>query len=551
MYRYTPMDARFVRARVAEFRGQVERRLAGTLSEDELRPLRLMNGLYLQRHAYMLRVAIPYGLLRSEQVRKLAFVAERYDRGYAHFTTRQNVQLNWIKLEETPDLLDHLADVEMHAIQTSGNCVRNITTDPLAGVAADELLDPRPWCEALRQYSTLHPEFMYLPRKFKIAITGATTDRAAVAIHDIGVRAARNEAGEVGWQILVGGGLGRTPRIGQVLAPWVPLDELQAWCEATLRVYNLHGRRDNKFKARIKILVGELGIERFREEVLAELAEIPDRHLDMARIGAIAAQFDDVVWDPGARDYAAHLDRAASDPDFARWLTRNVQAHRVPGHNAVHVSLKRRGVPTGDVTSAELVALADLMDRTNQGYVQATYDQNLVLQYVRNEDLEVVFDALDVLGLATPNIGTIQDLICCPGLDFCSLANASSIPVSKAIIERFADLDEAYEIGHVAIKMSGCINACGHHHTGHIGLLGIDKQGEEFYQLQIGGSAGTHDGDAPSLGLVLGPAIAQGDVVQAIDRLVDCYLDRRTGGETFLEAVRRLGPQPFKEAVYA
>ncbi|GMV39178.1 MAG: sulfite reductase [Myxococcales bacterium] len=551
MYRYSPMDARFVRERVEEFRGQVARRLAGQLSEDELRPLRLMNGLYLQRHAYMLRIAIPYGLLNSDQVRKLGWIAEQYDRGYGHFTTRQNLQLNWIKLEEAPDILGHLADVEMHAIQTSGNCVRNITSDPFAGIAGDELLDPRPWCEVLRQYSTLHPEFMYLPRKFKIAISGSATDRAATSIHDIGVRAVRNADGELGWRILAGGGLGRTPRLAQVVTEWAPLDELIAWCEAILRVYNLHGRRDNKFKARIKILVGEIGIERFREEVAAELEQIPDRKMDMDRVREVAASFDDVVWDPLAAESSAHAERAATDRPFARWLERNVKPHKVPGYNAVYASLKRQGVPTGDLFAAEFDAVADLMDRFNQGYISATYEQNLLFQYIRNEDLGALYDGLAAVGLATPNIGTIQDIICCPGLDFCSLANASSIPVSKALIERFADLDEAYELGPLDIKMSGCINACGHHHVGHIGLLGIDKQGEEYYQIQLGGSPGTDDGDPASLGAVLGPAVAQDDVVTAVDRIVDCFVEQRDGTETFLQVVRRVGLQPFKEAVYA
>lgn len=551
MYRYSPMDARFVRERVEEFRGQVARRLAGQLSEDELRPLRLMNGLYLQRHAYMLRIAIPYGLLNSDQVRKLGWIAEQYDRGYGHFTTRQNLQLNWIKLEEAPDILGHLADVEMHAIQTSGNCVRNITSDPFAGIAGDELLDPRPWCEVLRQYSTLHPEFMYLPRKFKIAISGSATDRAATSIHDIGVRAVRNADGELGWRILAGGGLGRTPRLAQVVTEWAPLDELIAWCEAILRVYNLHGRRDNKFKARIKILVGEIGIERFREEVAAELEQIPDRKMDMDRVREVAASFDDVVWDPLAAESSAHAERAATDRPFARWLERNVKPHKVPGYNAVYASLKRQGVPTGDLFAAEFDAVADLMDRFNQGYISATYEQNLLFQYIRNEDLGALYDGLAAVGLATPNIGTIQDIICCPGLDFCSLANASSIPVSKALIERFADLDEAYELGPLEIKMSGCINACGHHHVGHIGLLGIDKQGEEYYQIQLGGSPGTDDGDPASLGAVLGPAVAQDDVVTAVDRIVDCFVEQRDGTETFLQVVRRVGLQPFKEAVYA
>jgi sulfite reductase (NADPH) hemoprotein beta-component len=509
-----------------------------------------MNGLYMQRHAYMLRIAIPYGLLRSEQVRKLAFITERYDRGYGHVTTRQNLQLNWIKLEEAPDILRHLADVEMHAIQTSGNCVRNVTSDPFAGIASDELIDPRPWCELLRQYSTLHPEFLYLPRKFKIAISGSREDRAATSIHDIGLRAVLAPDGSVAWRVYAGGGLGRTPRIGQVVRDFLPLDEVTSYCEAILRVYNLYGRRDNKFKARIKILVGELGLERFRAEVEAEYALVAHRKVDMEQVRSIAAQFDDVVYDPYAAEHVGHQERHKRDLAFARWMTQNVAPHKVPGYNAVYLSLKRKGVPTGDLFTHELYKVADLMDRYNQGYCSTTYSQNLLFQYVKNEDLPALYDELSELGLATPNIGTIHDIICCPGLDFCSLANAVSIPVSKAIIDRFADLDEAYDVGPLEIKMSGCINACGHHHVGHIGILGIDKHGESFYQLEIGGSPGTTDDDPPSVGTVLGAAVAQDDVVTAIDRIVEVYVARRSGTETFIETVRRLGVQPFKEAVY-
>ncbi|NUN14098.1 MAG: nitrite/sulfite reductase [Myxococcales bacterium] len=551
MYRYNEIDQTIVNQRVNEFRNQVARRLAGELSEDEFRPLRLMNGLYLQRHAYMLRISIPYGVLNSTQMRKLGFLSERYDRGFGHFTTRQNLQFNWIKLEEMPDILQHLADVEMHALQTSGNCVRNITSDPLAGIAADEIVDVRPYCEVLRQHFTLHPEFLYLPRKFKFAVSGAQEDRAAIAIHDIGVRAVRKD-GKLGFVVMAGGGLGRTPRIGQVVNGFVAPEDLIAYCEAILRVYNLHGRRDNKFKARIKILVGELGIAEFREQVEAEFALIRDRlKLDLSRIDTIAKSFEDVTFEPDAATWVHHLERAKTDLGFARWLKYNTRSHRVPGYNVVYLSLKRRGVPPGDLFTPEFYAIADLMDQYNQGYCSTTYNQNLLLQYIRNADLEPLYDALTALNLATPNIGTINDVICCPGLDYCSLANSSSIPIATALNERYQDLDEIYEIGPLEIKMSGCINACGHHHAGHIGLLGINKKDEEYYQIAIGGSPGTTDDDFAAVGTILGPAVHQDDVVTVVDRIVDCYLERRVGQETFLQTVRRIGVDPFKEHAYA
>ena len=553
MYRYDATDIRLVRERVEEYRNQVQRRLAGELSEDEFRPLRLMNGLYLQRHAYMLRVAVPYGFMQAEQLRKLAYIAERYDRGFGHWTTRQNLQYNWLRLEDTPDILGHLADVSLHGIQTSGNCVRNITADPLAGVARDELFDVRPWCELMRQYTTLHPEFMYLPRKFKLAFTGAREDRAAVQVHDIGVSAMQHADGSFGWRIFVGGGLGRTPRVGQVCRDGLPLGELIAYTEAILRVYNLHGRRDNKFKARIKILVGELGIEQFRSEVETAYAEIPasEKCVDPARVAAITEMFHHLDPDPAAADSHVHEARAASDPTFAAWLRVNCTEHRWPGYHIVHLSLKYPGRAPGDATAQQMYAVADLADRYSAGYVQATYQQNLLFQYVKSADLPALYDALDALGFARANIGTVQDMICCPGLDFCSLANAASIPIAKALYERFIDLDEAYDLGPVEIKMSGCINACGHHHVGHIGILGIDKKGTEFYQIAIGGQAGTSLLDPAKIGRVIGQAVAKEDVIDVVERILECYRERRQGGETFVQAVERLGLQPFQEAAYA
>ncbi len=550
MYRYDSTDIRLVRERVEEYRSQVQRRIAGLLSEDEFRVLRLMNGLYLQRHAYMLRIAVPYGLLSSAQMRKLAFITERYDRGVGHWTTRQNLQLNWLKLEDTPDILGHLADVEMHAMQTSGNCVRNITCDPWAGVAPDELFDVRPWCEILRQYTTLHPEFMYLPRKFKIAFSGAVEDRAATQIHDIGIEAMLVD-GKPAWRVYAGGGLGRTPRVGQVVREGLPLDELVAYCEAILRVYNLHGRRDNKFKARIKILVGELGLDKFKEEVEAEYADIPeaDKHVDLARIADIQKQFDVVQPDDSVVD--AHASRVASDPAFARWVQANTLPHRWPGYRIVQLSLKYHGRAPGDASTAQLYGIADLMDRFNRGYSVATYQQNVALQFVKHSDLSALYDALVPLGLATPNIGTVQDIICCPGMDYCSLANAHSIPIAKALHERFLDLDEAYDLGPVHIKMSGCINACGHHHVGHIGILGIDKKGVDFYQIAIGGYAGTGPQDPARIGRILGQAVAKERVVDVVERVLEFYREKREGTETFVQTVERLGVSPFQEAAYA
>ena len=549
MYQYNTLDQQIVDERVKQFRDQVQRRLGGKLTEDEFRPLRLMNGLYMQRHAYMLRVAIPYGLLSSRQLRMLAHIAARYDRGFGHFTTRQNIQYNWPELEDVPDILAALASVQMHAIQTSGNCIRNITADPLAGVAGDEIEDPRPYCELMRQYSTFHPEFSYLPRKFKIAMTGATHDRAAVAFHDIGVRLVKNEQGDIGCQVIVGGGLGRTPVIGEVIHPCLEKKHLLSYIEAIVRVYNLHGNRDNKFKARIKILVRELGIEEFRRQVEEEWAhfrdgamQVPDEEIDRLK-----SFFPNPPYESDAAEDRSFEAAAVENKAFARWLKYNVSSHKVPGYNVVSISLKIPGTPTGDITDPQMLALADLADQYSFGMISSTHEQNLVLQDVKNADLFALWKALDPLKLAWPNIGTLTDQICCPGLDYCSLANASSIPIAEAIAQRFDNLDYLYDLGELKLKMSGCINACGHHHVGHIGILGIDKRGEEFYQIMLGGSAS----DDASLGQWLGPAIARDEIVDAVGRLLEAYIGCREEGERFLDTYRRVGPEPFKEKVYA
>jgi sulfite reductase (NADPH) hemoprotein beta-component len=548
VYRYDDFDRRFLEERVAQYRDQVRRRLAGQLSEDEFRPLRLMNGLYLQLHAYMLRIAIPYGALSSEKLRLLAKIARRYDRGYGHFTTRQNIQFNWIKLEETPDILAELASVEMHGIQTSGNCIRNVTADPFAGVAADEIEDPRPYGEIIRQWSTLHPEFSFLPRKFKIAVSGATTDRAAVRVHDIGLYLRRNAAGEIGFEVLVGGGLGRTPMIGKTLRGFLPKQDLLAYLEAILRVYNEFGRRDNLYKSRIKILVQALGIDKMRDAVESEFAAMGESPLALpaATIAAIAAYFAPPAYAaPGVDDEAA-LERALErEPALARWVGQNVAPHRAPGHAIVTVSLKPPGRPPGDASAAQMELLADLAERYSLGEVRVTYEQNLVLPHVRRKDLPELWRRLGEAGLATANAGLASDIIACPGLDFCSLANARSIPVAERLSEHLAARD--HEIGELHIKISGCINACGHHHVGHIGILGVDKNGEEFYQITIGGSA---DENA-ALGAIIGPAVPSSEVTSAVDTLIEVYLERRRDGERFPETYRRVGAAPFKEALYA
>src|SRR5579859_4866708 len=545
MYRYDLTDKTLVRERVAQFRDQTQRYLAGRLSEDEFRHLRLRNGLYIQRHAPMLRVAIPYGLLASGQLRALARISIRYDRGYGHFTTRQNIQYNWPKLEQVPDILAELAEVDMHAIQTSGNCIRNTTSDHLAGVTPDELEDPRPWCELIRQWSTFHPEFTYLPRKFKIAVSAAAKDRAATQIHDVGVHLVRNEQGEPGFEILAGGGLGRTPILGQVVRSFLPREYLLSYLEAILRVYNLEGRRDNLTKARIKILVRSLGIEEFKKRVEAEwqlLRETGPR-VDDAQVARMRAFFDP----PAYRALPDVEPDAGKEAGFRAWYRYNTAAHKVGGYRAVFVSLKKPDVPPGDATDAQMELIAHLADRYSFGEVRVTHTQNLLLADVEQGKCYELWQALKGAGLATPNIGTLTDMICCPGLDFCSLANAGSIDVAKLINERFDDYDYIYDLGELDVKMSGCMNACGHHHVGNIGILGVDKGGEEWYQITIGGAAGA---DA-SLGSVIGPSVAKTQVPDTIARLLDVYVEHRQPEERFLDTVRRLGLQPFKERVYA
>ncbi|HUZ73356.1 MAG TPA: nitrite/sulfite reductase [Stellaceae bacterium] len=548
MYQYDSFDRRFLEERVAQYRDQVARRLAGQLSEDEFKPLRLMNGLYLQLHAYMLRIAIPYGTLSSRQLRTLAHIARRYDRGFGHFTTRQNVQFHWIKLDETPDILAELADVEMHAIQTSGNSFRNTTTDPFAGAAADEIEDPRPYCEIIRQWSTLHPEFSFLPRKFKIAVSGAVAaDRAAVRVHDIGLYLRRNAAGAVGFEVLVGGGLGRTPIIGQSLRAFVPKRDLLSYLEAMLRVYNQAGRRDNLYKSRIKILVQSLGIERMREAVEAEWAAMDHDALalDDAAIAEMARHFLPPVTAPAPADDEAFQRALAGEPDFARWLERAVAAHRVAGHAIVTISLKPPGKTPGDCTATQMDVVADLADAMSYGEIRVTHEQNLVLPHVRRADLPALWRRLAAAGLATANIGLASDIIACPGLDYCGLANARSIPIAQRLGVALARRER--EIGELKIKISGCINACGHHHVGHIGLLGVDKNGEKFYQITLGGSA---EADA-ALGAIIGPAVPSAEVERAVDTLVDVYLALRAAGERFPDIYRLVGAAPFKEALYA
>jgi sulfite reductase (NADPH) hemoprotein beta-component len=549
-YRYDDYDRTLLSERIEQFRDQVRRRLAGELTEEQFKPLRLTNGLYLQLHAYMLRVAIPYGTLSSRQLRKLADIARKYDRGYGHFTTRQNLQLNWIKLQDAPDAVAELAEVDMHSIQTSGNVVRNVTADHYAGVAVDEIEDPRIWCEIVRQWSTLHPEFSFLPRKFKIAITGSPNDRAAVRVHDIGLRLWRNPQGEAGFEVIVGGGLGRTPMIGKTLREFLPRDELLAYLEATLRVYNRYGRRDNLFKARIKILVHEIGADKMREEVEAEYAAMKDGALRLPAetIEAIARQFAPPVLP--ARPPVVHAVEALrfEDRDFALWLKSNVAPHRVAGYTIVTASLKPAGAPPGDASAVQMEGVADIADAYSQGEIRVSHEQNLVLPYVAIEDLPAVWRALGRLGFAEANVGKITDIIACPGLDYCALANARSIPVAQRISRHFAELVHQHDIGDLKIKISGCINACGHHHVGHIGILGVDKNGVELYQISLGGDV---DFGKTALGTILGPAVGADKVVEAVDSLVATYLDNRTEGERFVDTYRRIGLQPFKDGVYA
>ncbi|MBZ4193445.1 MAG: nitrite/sulfite reductase [Candidatus Contendobacter sp.] len=548
MYQYDQYDQTLVNERVAQFRDQVQRYLTGELTDDEFRPLRLMNGLYLQRHAPMLRIAIPYGLLSTRQLRTLAYIARRYDRGYGHFTTRQNIQYNWPKLEETPDILAELAQVEMHAIQTSGNCIRNVTADHLSGVAPDEREDPRIYCEIIRQWSTFHPEFSYLPRKFKIAVTGAVHDRAAAQVHDIGLNLLHNAEGEIGFRVLVGGGLGRTPIIGQVIREFLPQRDLLSYLEAILRVYNQYGRRDNIYKARIKILVKALGTAHFREQVETEWGYIKDSGLtlDTAEVERVRRYFTPPPYEPDAADDPGFEPWQQDDPAFAAWVRHNVADHKVAGYRNVFVALKTPGVAPGDLTADQMDAVADLADRYSFGQIRVTHHQNLLLPDVRQADLYPLWNALAAQKLATPVIGTLADMICCPGLDFCSLASASSLAIAHQINEKFDRLDDLYDLGELRLNLSGCMNACGHHHVGHIGILGVDKKGEEWYQISLGGSS---ENDV-TLGDILGPSVPKAEVANTLERVLHVYVEQRQDGERFLDTFRRIGLDPFRARAY-
>ncbi len=548
MYAYDTLDRTLVEQRASQFRDQVRRRLAGALSEDEFKPLRLRNGLYLQLHAYMLRVAIPYGMLNSAQLRTLAGIARQYDRGYGHFTTRQNIQFNWVRLEDAPDILDALADVDMHAIQTSGNCIRNITTDHFAGVAADETEDPRPWAEIIRQWSTLHPEFSFLPRKFKVAVTGAPADRAAVRVHDIGLRIVPGIGGGTGFEVWVGGGLGRTPMVAKPLRGFLPKADLLSYLEAILRVYNIEGRRDNLYKSRIKILVDALGIERFRELVEAEWREI--RHsalkLDEAEIDRFRKHFAAPDYDELPVVSAVFESKRREDHAFARWAARNITAHKQPGYAAVSVSLKPVGGVPGDMSAERMEALATLADAYSFGHLRVTHRQNLVLGDVRRDQLYDLWRALDGLDLATPNIERATDIIACPGLDYCGLATARSIPIAQQISERLAVLEESHDLGELRINISGCVNSCSHHHVGHIGILGLEKAGAESFQVTLGGSSA----DDAAVGRIVGPGFGADGIVDAIETIVLAWLELRRAGERFLDTLRRTGDTPFRKALY-
>lgn len=550
MYRYDTYDQTLVDERVAQFRDQMDRYLAGRLGEDEFRPLRLQNGLYIQKHAPMLRIAIPYGMLSSRQLRTLASITRRYDRGYGHFSTRQNLQLNWPALEDVPDILGELAKVQMHAIQTSGNCIRNTTSDQFAGIAEDEIEDPRPWCELIRQWSTLHPEFAFLPRKFKIAVTGAREDRAAIQVHDIGLRLWRDANNELKVKVLAGGGMGRTPMIGDVVREDLPWQHLLTYLEACVRVYNQFGRRDNKFKARIKILVKALGIDEYRRRVEAEWAHLKDgpQTLNEAVVASARAHFPEPERQSVSDEAIEAYERLRADNRaFARFVTNNVTRHKVPGYKAVTLSLKRREHAPGDVTADQMEAVADLADQYSFGEIRVTHEQNLVLSDVPVDRIEALWHALDDLGMANPTVGTLNDIICCPGGDYCALANAVSIPIAQALQERFEDLDFLYDLGPLDLNISGCMNACGHHHVGHIGILGVDKKGEEYYQISLGGNAS----DDASLGKILGPSFFREDVPDVIDKVLKVYVERRHDDEHFLDTYRRIGLKPFKERVYA
>jgi len=554
MYQYTDFDRQFVHARAAQFRDQLDRHFAGQLDGDDFKALRLQNGWYIQRHAPMLRVAVPYGAISSRQIRALAEIARVHDRGYTHFTTRQNVQYNWIPLTQAADVMDKLAAADLHGIQTSGNCIRNTTTDGLAGVAADELVDPRPYCELLRQWSTLHPEFAFLPRKFKIAVSGAVEDRAAIGWHDVGLQLKKNEAGEIGFRVQVGGGMGRTPIIGSVISEFVPWQQILVYLEAIIRVYNRYGRRDNAYKARIKILVKAEG-QKYFDAVNAEFANILGRDLDGAAHLITQAEFDRVAacfTRPAAVTPLPEVGLPADLPlAYQRWIQRNVHAHQVPGWRAVTLSVKRAGQAPGDVTDVQMDQAADLADRYSFGELRVTHDQNLLLPWIKASDLPEVYAAAKAAGYATPNIGLVTDMIACPGGDFCDLANARSIPVAAELTERFADLDEVFDLGEIDLHISGCINSCGHHHSGHIGILGVDKDGSEWYQVTLGGSDGSAHAPTAVPGKVIGPSFAASEITDAVEAILETYRSERAAGEKFIDTLHRLGLEPFKAAANA
>jgi sulfite reductase (NADPH) hemoprotein beta-component len=554
MYQYTDFDRRFVHARAAQFRDQLERHLRGQLPDDDFKALRLQNGWYVQRHAPMLRVAIPYGAVSAAQMRTLAKIAKDFDRGYAHFTTRQNLQYNWIPLARAADVMDALAAVDMHGIQTSGNCIRNITSDAFAGVAPDEIVDPRPYCEILRQWSTLHPEFAFLPRKFKIAVSGATEDRAAIGWHDIGLQLLKNDAGVIGFAVYVGGGMGRTPVIGTLANGFVPWQQILVFIEAVVRVYNRYGRRDNAYKARIKILVKAEG-QKFFDAVNEEFKNILERDRDGAAHVVTQAELDRVsasfTTPAGVRADAEPQKIGDESVAFMRWQGRNVRAHRLPGYRAVVLSLKRAGQAPGDATDEQMNVAADLAERFSHGELRVTHQQNLVLPWVRASELAALWQAAKASGFATPNIGLATDMIACPGGDFCALANARSIPVAAQITERFADIDELNDIGEIDLHISGCINSCGHHHSGHIGILGVDKDGAEWYQLTLGGADGSLHSGASVPGKVIGPSFAADEIADAVEAVIDTYREQRAPQERFIDTVRRIGVEPFKAPTQA
>lgn len=553
MYIYDQHDQQLLNERVAQFKNQMERYLAGKIAEDEFLPLRLQNGIYVQRYAPMLRVAVPYGQMNSAQMRALAKVARDYDKGYAHFSTRQNVQFNWPELEQCPQILADLAEVQMHAVQTSGNCIRNTTTDEYAGVIAEEIVDPRPYCEIIRQWSTFHPEFAYLPRKFKIAVNAVPNeDRAAITMHDIGLNIVKNDAGEIGYRVLVGGGLGRTPILGEEIRSFLAEEDLLTYLDAVIRVYNQFGRRDNKYKARIKILVKALGVDRMRELVEAEWNRIKDGQgkLTQAELDRVKGHFTDPEYKSLSNYPEAFVTARTENAAFARWLGRNVRAHKKDGYAVVTLTLKQIGTPPGDVTAEQMDQVAELADEFSFGELRSTHQQNLVLPDVEQAQLFEVWQRAKAIGMATPTLGLLTDMICCPGGDFCALANAKSIPVAEAIQARFENLDYLHDLGEIDLNISGCMNACGHHHIGHIGVLGVDKKGEEFYQVSLGGNSGGNDANGSSLGKILGPSFARADMPDVIAKILDFFVAQRTEGETFLEVYRRIGHAPFKESVY-